>query len=199
MRTERQRRTAWSGPRLGLVSFLVALVVFAIGGGAAVFVADQVGQNVEMELLVTAITRSEDQMAHVQEREAEAFTAYQAGQTTRAELADELSQIAELGEVAVAAAGDDVAEVSAFGWHDRVAAARAAYLAHNRAWVDYLAKATSDPLQFTRPQDAVNETFAAAQEPLTAAVPYWDLFDLRTRVAQIFTDGTPTLGPTQVA
>ena len=79
-------------------------------------------------------------------------------------------------------------------------AAQDAYLAHNRAWQEYLARAAQDPAQFGVDDTEVNDTFEAAEAPVRAALPPYALFDLVTRVDVIFAPPpVESGGPTQQA
>lgn len=174
----------WLGPVLGLATFLVVLV------GFGALVGDAAARNAEMRSLVTAIERSEAAMGETQENVGGIIQAY-AGRTPLSEADQDeldaaLQAAAAQGRDAIAAAGAEVAEVSWLLWHRDVAAAQESYLAHNRAWQDYLARAAEDPSEFARPQDDVNTTFADAEVEVRAAIPLIALFDLRDRIDVIF-------------
>lgn len=148
-------------------------------------------RNAEAARLLTAVEASEAAMVATQERVSEAFAGVPE-QPTQADveaLRAELSAIAADGQAAIAQAGIGVTEVSVLPWHAATQEAKAAYLAHNQAWVDYLGAATGDPEEFLRPQPDVNETFAAARLPLIAAVPRLDLVDGAERIIVIYDDG----------
>lgn len=148
-------------------------------------------RNAEAARLLTAVEASEAAMVTTQERVGEAFQAVpeQPSQTDVDALRQELSGIAAEGQAAIAQAGTGVAEVSVLPWHTATRDAKAAYLEHNQAWVDYLGAATADPEEFLRPQPAVNETFAAARLPLFSAVPLLDLVNGADRIIVIYDDG----------
>lgn len=173
---------------IGLIAFVVSLVVLvavvAVGGA----VGDQVSRDVELRVLVGRIESSEAAMSEVQAQEARALESYRNGVLSRDQLDDQLVEIAERGAENIAAAGDRVAAAEWLRWHRDIEAAQLAYLAHNRAWVEYLQRAAKDPTEFGRSQDRINETFAAAQEPLLAAVPSWDVLDVRPRIDAIFAE-----------
>jgi hypothetical protein len=117
----------------------------------------------------------------------------------QAALDEELKAAAVAGRAAIAAAGDDVAGVRWLAWHRDIGAAQDDYLAHNRAWQDYLGRAADDPAEFGRPQDDVNTTFEAAEGRFRAAIPALALFDLRDRVDAIFAPPPPEDGSSQAA
>ncbi len=168
----------------GGVAFLMVLV------GLGVLVGDWAARNIEMRALITRVEASEAAMGELQSNVQGIFAEYE-GSTPlsdedRTALEDDLKAAAAAGRDAVASAGDDVAGVRWLAWHRDVGDAQEAYLAHNRAWQAYLARAAEDPAEFGRPQDAVNETFTAAEEPIRAALPAPVLFDLPNRVDVIF-------------
>lgn len=177
---------AWLVVVLGAVSF--ALITVA---GIAV-VADLAIRTAEADRLLTAVEASEGQMVLVQDRVRQALAPFEDGEpltgAERERVSAELRQIAADGETAIAEAGVGVEQVRIVPWHPRLAAAREAYLAHNQAWVDYLAAASVEPAEFFTPQPAVNDTFAAAQAPLLAALPLIDPNGLRERVAAIYAE-----------
>lgn len=148
-------------------------------------------RNAEAARLLTAVEASEAAMVVTQERVSEAFQGVpeQPSQADVEALREELSGIAAEGQAAIAQAGIGVTEVSVLPWHAATQDAKAAYLAHNQAWVDYLGAATQDPEEFLRPQPEVNETFAAARLPLFAAVPLLDLVNGADRIIVIYDDG----------
>ena len=76
-------------------------------------------------------------------------------------------------------------------WHREIGAAQDAYLAHNRAWQAYLARAAEDPAEFDVEQTDVNTTFEAAEQPIRAALPDPALYDLDAT-------GRPDLRPAAV-
>lgn len=198
----RERRVM--SPRLpmliGLLTFVVSLVMLAALAVVWGALFDSVARNVEMRQLVTRIEASEAQMGEVQEQRTQARASYQDGELSAEQLDVELSQIARQGAIDIAGAGERVAAVEWLAWHDDVQAAQLAYLAHNEAWIAYLSRAAADPDEFERVQDAVNETFDAAQQPMVDALPSWDLFDLRKRVDAIFAPSpSQSGGPTEQA
>jgi hypothetical protein len=181
----RQRRAArpWA-PILGAaITFVVVLVVGA-------FVVDRVESNVEMRLLVSQIEVSERAMADTQIDVANAIEAFRASDQPTAEdqtaFETALRAAAAKGLTGVTQGGDQVAAVRIVPWHSDIKAAQSAYLDHNHAWQAYLGKAAKDAAEFAHKQDAVNSTFAAAEEPLRNAVPSPDLFDLALRVNVIY-------------
>jgi hypothetical protein len=117
----------------------------------------------------------------------------------QAALDKELKAAAAAGRTAIAAAGDGVAAARWLAWHRDIGAAQDAYLAHNRAWQDYLGRAADDPAEFGRPEDDVNTTFEAAEDPLRAAIPSLALFDLHDRIDVIFAPPPSEDGSSQAA
>lgn len=179
-----QRR--WLPPLIGLAVFLVALVGF----GAAV--SDWALQNIEMRSLMNAIESSERSMTEVQQGVTGVLDELDDGAIPDDDggtaLKEALSTVAAEGDAAVAAAGDRVASVRIAPWHDEIRAAQMAYVEHNQAWQAYLTAAASDPTEFGRPQDRVNDSFAAAEAPLLSAVPDPALFELLARVQAMFVE-----------
>jgi hypothetical protein len=174
----------WLAPVLGLATFLIVLVGF---GG---LVGDAVARNAEMNALVTAIEQSEAAMSETQENVRGVIAAYEgSGQlddVDRAEIDAALKAAAEQGREAIAAAAGPVGDVRWLVWHRDVKAAQEAYLAHNRAWQEYLDRASTDPTEFARPQDLINSSFADAENEVRAAIPLIAGYDLRDRIDVIF-------------
>lgn len=184
--------------------WITAAVVAGVAVLASlVLILDWGARSVEMNSLVKAIESSERVMGETQDAVTAALEeANEQGQLTpeqRQATLDELAVIAASGRDAVAAAGRRVANVRVLPWNRAIVSARTAYLAHSQAWIDYLAKASEDPLEFFAPQPAVNDTFYAARAPLEQAVPVPSVLDLKQRVQAIYADdpessdgGTPT-------
>jgi len=168
----------------GAVAFLIVLV------GLGLFVGDWAARNLEMRALITQVESSEAAMGDLQSNVQSIFAEYQsAGPLSpedRTALEAKLTAAAAEGRDAIAKAGEGVAAVRWLAWHRDVRDAQAAYLAHNRAWQDYLGRAAEDPSEFGRPQDAVNETFMAAEDPVRTALPAPVMFNLLQRVDVIF-------------
>jgi hypothetical protein len=193
--TRRPRR--WLPVVAGVVTFVVVLV------GLGMVIGDVMARNIEMRSLITRVEASESAMGTLQENVRTILAEYE-GRTPlsdedQAALDEELKAAAAAGRDAIAAAGDDVAAVRWFAWHRNIGAAQDAYLAHNRAWQDYLARAAEDPAEFGRPQDDVNSTFDAAQNPFRSALPALALFDLRDRIDVIFAPPPAEDGSSQAA
>ena len=193
----RRRMRGWIPPLIGLATFLVVLV------GFGAIIGDAVARNAEMRSLVTAIERSEAAMGETQENVSGIIQAY-SGRTPlseedQAELDAALQAAAGQGRDAIAAAGEQVRDVRWLVWHRDVGQAQDAYLAHNRAWQEYLDRASADPAEFARNQDAVNSTFADAEAEVRAAIPLIALFDLRDRIDVIFAPPPPEEGDGQSA
>lgn len=183
------RTPRWVAPLVGLLAFLLILVV----GGLVT--ADWMVRNNEMRNLVTAIEGSEQQMVRTQDEVSDAFRPFEVGGALTPEetalLTQQLADIAADAEQRIGQAGRQVEAVSILTWHTGIRDAQDAYLAHSAAWVDYMARAAQDPVEFVNPQPLVNESFLATQPLIEDAVPVPALFDLRQRVAQIFIDGIP--------
>lgn len=188
------RRWPW------VVGAVVGVVVF---GALALVVADWAARNLEMRALLAAVERSEAAMGDTQQAVAAELDPLTQrteplAEDERQQLLEDLSGVAAQGDSAVTSAGDAVSSVFVLPWHTAIRDARTAYLAHNMAWQDYLSAATDDPAEFVRPQQAVNDTFAAAEPMLRAALPAPALFDLPTRVDAVFADldeADPTPAP----
>lgn len=183
------RTPKWVAPLVGLLAFLLILVV----GG--VVTADWTVRNNEMRNLVTVIEGSEQQMVRTQDQVSDAFRPFEIGGALTPEetalLTRQLAGIAADAEQRIGKAGRQVEAVSVLPWHTGILEAQDAYLAHSAAWVDYMARAAQDPVEFVNPQPLVNDSFLAAQPLIEGAVPVPALYDLRQRVAQIFIDGIP--------
>ncbi len=153
----------------GVVTFLLVLVT------VGVVVGDVFARNVEMRSLVARIEASESAMGALQEDVQGIFAEYE-GRTPlsdedQAALDEKLKAAAAAGRDAIAAAGQDVEAMRWLVWHREIGAAQDAYLAHNRAWQDYLGRAAQDPAEFARPQDDVNSTFEDAERYVRASLP----------------------------
>lgn len=165
------------------------LVVFTLAASTALVVF--AAQTVQADRLITAVEASERAMGVVQRQVGDVFEELNSEDLTeerRAELVDELSVIATEGEVAIAEAGEQVAQVRIWPINSRLEEAREAYLRHNRAWVDYMARAAEDPAEFVSPQQEVNDSFFDARGPLFRAVPVLDLLDLQARLRVIYAE-----------
>ena len=177
----------------GLAAFLVTLVA------AGALAGDWAARNVQLRELVTAVEGSEAAMGTVQDQISEAFDAYAAKKKPTDADKDAfdatLSNIAANGASSIALAGDKVAQVKLLPWDVAIWNSREAYLAHNLAWQEYLAAAALDPIELTRDQAAINDTFLEFEKTIVAAVPDPALFDLDMRVAHLFIDQVPTDAP----
>jgi len=169
----------WVPWAAGALAFALTL----LAGGA--LVADWAWRTAQMNELLDRVEASEEVMGELQDGVAEAFEEHGAGNDNQ-KLDSELRDLAAEAEVEIAAAGAAVAELPIAVWHGDIEQARDAYLLHNRAWVEYMARASEDSAEFLRPQEAVNETFFDAQAPFVEAVPEPDVEDLLQRVITIF-------------
>lgn len=188
----------WAPIVAGAVTFVLVLVV------AGALVGDWMERNLEMRALITQIEVSETAMEDTQTAITKAIDDFQAktnpSDADRTALQDALKAAAASGHDAVASAGELVQGVRILRWHTNIEAAQRAYLAHNHAWQDYLAKASTDINEFSKPQTQVNATFAASEAPMRAAVPRPDLFRLHERVDVIYAPAPTTdSGPGQQA
>jgi hypothetical protein len=192
-----RRPRRWLPVIAGAVTFLLVLVTV----GAVV--GDAFARNVEMRSLVARVEASESAMGALQDDVQEIFAEYEGStprsDTDRAALDERLKAAAVAGRDAIAAAGQDVEALRWLAWHREIGAAQDAYLAHNRAWVDYLDRAAADPAEFGQPQDDVNTTFEAAEGYFDTALPPLTLFDLDDRVDAIFAPPPAEDGSSQAA
>lgn len=186
------------------VAGLAAFAITVVAGGA--LAGDWVARNVQMRELVTAIEGSEAAMGTVQDQINEAFDAYTAKKNPTDAQKDAfdatLSNIAANGASSIALAGDKVAAVRLLPWDVALWNSRQAYLDHNLAWQEYLSAAALNPIELTKDQPAINDTFLVFEETITAAVPDPALFDLQARVAHLFIEQAPAdapQGPMQAA
>ena len=152
-----------------------------------VVLADAVWRNVEMENLLERVEASEQVMQDLQEATAAAFEDH-GGEGQQQKLDAELRGLAADAEQDIAAAGADVSGLPIAIWHTDIERARQAYLDHNNAWQEYMARASESASEFLAPQPLVNQTFFDAEEPFYRAVPVPDLFGLSDQVALIFAD-----------
>jgi DUF971 family protein len=184
-----------------VLAALVFLVIVGVGGLMAM---DGGLRNAEMNALVTRVEASEDAMGTLQGNLGATFDEFAGqGQLTavqRADLDAQIAQVAQEGHDDIQRAGDGVEAVGILPWHRDILRAKAAYVRHNHAWQDYLAKAAQDPSEVTRKQAEINDSFAAAEPLMTSAVPVPPLYSLQKRVALIFApppETTSGSGPTQ--
>ena len=192
-----RRPRRWLPIIAGAVTFVVVLATLGL------VVGDVVARSIEMRSLVSRVEASESAMGALQEDVRVILSEYE-GQAPlsdedQAALDEKLTAAAAKGRDAIAAAGDRVAGVQWLAWHREIGEAQDAYLAHNRAWTDYLGRAATDPAEFARPQDDVNTTFEAAESPFRAALPALPLFDLADRIDAIFAPPAAEDGSSQAA
>lgn len=167
----------------------VFLVVFSVLATSAMVLF--AAQTVQANRLFTMVEASERAMGFVQADVAAVFAEFEEPDITderREELVERLRTIAAEGEVSISLEGERIAELPIWSVNTRVEEARAAYLRHNAAWVDYLARAAEDPAQFVTPQADVNDTFFDARSPLTRAIPALDPLGLRGRLDRIYAE-----------
>ena len=197
-----QPRTAhrprrWLPVIAGAVTFVVVLVTLGM------VVGDVVARSIEMRSLVSRVEVSESAMGALQDDVQTILAEYEGraplSDEDQAALDEQLTAAAAKGRDAIAAAGEGVAAVRWLAWHREIGDAQDAYLAHNRAWTDYLARAAKDPAEFARPQDDVNTTFEAAESPFRDALPSMPLFNLSDRIDAIFAPPVADDGSSQAA
>lgn len=186
------KRNTWVPLIAGVVAFFLTLGIAGAVG------TDWLARNIEMDRLVTTIEASEATMGVVQDQVGSIFDELDAAdlqgaptdaQTTAA--VAELAGIAVEGADSIGAAGRVIAAVNVLPWHTKIQAAKDAYLLHNYAWQAYMQSAIEDPVAFTVNQPLVNQSFEDAQQPLVDAIPELALFNLPSRVDNIFIDGAP--------
>ena len=179
-----QPRRSWiQRPWVPVLAGVLAFVITLFAG--AIVAADWYWRTVEMDALLDRVEASESVMGQLQDDAAQAFEDHGGGGDP-AKLESTLKSLAADARVEIAKAGSSVAELPIAVWHGDIEAARDAYLAHNRAWQDYMQRASESADEFVKPQDAVNSTFFDAQAPFVAAVPLPDLSNLLERVTVIF-------------
>jgi hypothetical protein len=184
---------AWTIGAVALIAITLANVVVA--GELAL-------RSFEADNLVRAVEQSETAMKTTQADFSDVMSRYDTQDLTddeREQLRADLSDVAERGQAAIALEGDRVGLVEIVPWHSELLAAQEAYLAHNRAWVDYMAAAAEDPAEWFRPQPEVNSTFAEAKLPLVEAVPLLDPLRTLQRIELIYVTGSGDSGDGQSA
>jgi hypothetical protein len=198
--------TGQESPRRGVptwVVWTVGIAALVLLTAANVAVAAELGiRSAEADNLVSTVEQSEAAMKATQAEFDEVLSAYDTENLTdeeREQLRAELSDVAERGGVAIADAGGFVAGLLIMPWHTQLLDAQEAYLAHNQAWVDYMAAAAEDPAEWFRPQPVVNDTFAEAKDPLIAAVPLFDPLGTLERIELIYFTGSGDAGDGQSA
>lgn len=200
LETGRDRLRGGVPPWLVWTIGAVALVVITVANLAVA--AELTVRSIEADGLVRAVEQSETAMKTTQADFDAVISEYDTESLTdeeRERLRAELSEVAERGEASIALAGDQVGLVEVLPWHSELLAAQEAYLAHNRAWVDYMAAAAEDPAEWFRPQPDVNMTFADAKLPLVEAVPLFDPLRTLARIELIYATGSGDPGGGQSA
>ena len=183
----RTRHESWiHRPWVPWAAGAIAFTLTILAG--MVVLADAVWRNVEMQNFLERVEASEQAMQDLQDSTAAAFEDH-GGEGQQQKLDAELRSLAADAEQDIAAAGADVSDLPIAIWHTDIERARQAYLDHNNAWQEYMARASESASEFLAPQQLVNQTFFDAEEPFYRAVPVPDLFGLNDQVALIFTDG----------
>ena len=167
------------------VAGALAFALTLLAGG--VVIVDSLWRSVEMRELIERVEASEAVMVALQDSAEIVFEQHGSGQDPE-KLDSELRDLSATAGPDIAAAGERVAALPIAVWHTDIERARDAYLAHNRAWQEYMDRASESAAEFVAPQPLVNETFFDAEAPFYRAVPVPDIFDLRERVALIFAD-----------
>jgi len=167
------------------VAGALAFALTLLAGG--VVIVDSLWRSVEMRELIERVEASEAVMVALQDSAEIVFEQHGAGSDPD-KLDSELRDLSATAGPDIAAAGERVAALPIAVWHTDIERARDAYLAHNRAWQEYMDRASESAAEFVAPQPLVNETFFDAEAPFYRAVPVPDIFDLRERVALIFAD-----------
>jgi len=179
--------SASGSPLWAKLVFWLSVALIALASLA--LMADWTARNVEMVRMLNAIEASENQMKVAQD----AILSQVPDDPRDADLADDkqLKAAAAAGRDEVAAAGEAARGLSFFPWHSELIAAQGAYLAHNQAWVDYLAAGAADPRTMFDDQDDIEPTWREAEVLVEAAVPLLPWPRINYRVNEIFTDETP--------
>lgn len=166
----------------GAVAFFLTLML-----GAAI-AADWGLRTAEMRGLVDRIWASEQVMMDLQDQAAEVFDEYggPAALATNPKMREQLTGLARAQRQELELAGNDIADLPILPWHRNISDARAAYLAHNFAWQDYLERASEDAREFVADQPEVNDTFMDAEVPLNRAIPLPDLTGLGEEIELIY-------------
>jgi len=167
------------------VAGALAFALTLLAGG--VVIVDSLWRSVEMRELIERVEASEAVMVALQDSAEIVFEQHGAGSDPD-KLDSELRDLSATAGPDIAAAGERVAALPIAVWHTDIERARDAYLAHNRAWQEYMERASKSAAEFVAPQPLVNQTFFDAEAPFFRAVPVPDIFDLRERVALIFAD-----------
>lgn len=173
-----------------IVGGLALLIVTAL---TVIAVADWGARTLEMRALVRDIAASESAMAASNDE----ITALveELGVATSAEQQQEI--LAKIGAAAgvragiLQEAGDRVANLRIAPWHRAVADARTAYLAHNRAWQEYLRAGAADPRALFGEWPDIETTWEALKRPLRRAVPVPDVYELSGRLDELLRSGDP--------
>ncbi len=162
--------------------FSVGLIFIA----SAAAVADWAARNIEMTRLLTAIEASENQMKIAQDEIASEIP----DDPDESDLKrnQDLKATAAAGRDEVATAGAEVASLTFLPWHDELITAQGTYLAHNQAWVDYLADGAADPATMFDDQDNIEPTWIRAETEVRQAVPVFAWPTMSARVNTIFSD-----------
>jgi len=172
---------------------ITGVAILGIGALLVAAVADWGARTLEMRALVNDIEASETAMVVSNDE----ITALLEKLGTATTVEEQRAIIEEMGEIAgvraeiLRQAGDRVAGIRIAPWHRAVERARTAYLAHNRAWQEYLLAGAADPQALFDEWPNIASTWDALKGPLRRAVPVPDPWDLRGRVDLLLKDGDP--------
>ena len=169
----------------------LTLVLFCL-----LLTGDWYQKNREMNELVTAVEHSEskiiaarDNIYQVLEPYAKSVSLdnYQREQARRL-----VREAAARGAEGVIVAGDAVEDVFVMPWHTAIIRAKARYIAHSTAWKRHLVAVAKEPSEFAKPEPTINATFESAYPAFKAATPRWSLYNLRTRIDEVFAGAIDT-------
>lgn len=162
------------------------MVVGAIG-----LVGDWATRTAEMNRLLSQIEVSEAAMGAAKDDIASVELPEDPTDAQEQRAQEELETASAQGRDDVAAAGDEVAAVTFLPWHTELLEAQRAYLAHNRAWVDYLDRGSTEPLTLFGDDNRIEPTWLTAEQQVRAAVPFPPLPTITWQVDEIFRDDEP--------
>ena len=159
-------------------------------------VADWGARSYEMDALLDEIEISEGIMLDAKER----VTGIIGGNPdiTGEDTREELQRLAAEADAALAESAERIAAISLLAWHDQLAAARSAYLAHSAAWQQYLSAAAGDATQWFELYPQIDLTWEALAPQLRSAVPAPSFWGTDDRVASILGGSEQATEPQQL-
>jgi hypothetical protein len=164
---------------------------------SAALVGDWAARNYETTRLLAAIEVSEGQMAKAQDAILAVDIPDDPAPDVAQDIDEQLRETAAAGRRGVAEAGVVAGRISFLPWHADLVSAQAAYLAHNRAWEDYLAAGAEDPQSLFAGGNQIDPTWRRAEFEVREAVPPLPWPGLSDRVEAIFTDEEEPRGPSR--